>query len=433
VRFIFALPNASKDMNTDTPTSKYGAQALQYAAQLVYRSAASPEQPGRGSTTHAEERAARYVRERLAALGVNDVRTQSFQGLRSIWFFLAFAFGFGLTGHVAFWLLRPALGGWIAWMFSSAAFGFGFYLLWRKFTFQDYYLRAALPHGPSQNVIAVIPAQVEMRQRVVLIGHLDSHRSVIWYAHDLLVSLYHFATPLAVYGMAAAPLFYGLSLLPGFWVLRWVAAALAVFHFFAWFSGVSADLGPYSPGANDNASAAGTLLALAERLQRQPLQHVEIWLAFTGCEETGCDGMRALLDKHGAELAEALFVDFELVGIGERLAYLQTEGVARRRKIPAAVEQMIQETGAPHGLQPVSAGGMGVFTEMGVVWERGLQGVCLMALRQDSPHLPEWHRPSDAPDKLEAGAFEKIHALAWDVLQRVDQKASPESQVGDAG
>jgi hypothetical protein len=422
-----------KVMTIETATPKYGSQALMYASQLVYRSAASPEQPGRGSATHAEERAARYVRERLAGLGVSDVRNQPFQGLRSIWFFLAFAFGFGLTGHVAFWLLRPALGGFTAWLVSSIGFSFGFYLLWRKFTFQDYPLRSALPHGPSQNVIAVIPPQAEVRQRVVLIGHLDSHRSVIWYAHDFLVSLYHFATPLAIYGMAAAPLLYGLSLLPGFWVLGWVAAALALFHFFAWFSGVSADLGPYSPGANDNASAVGTLLALAERLQRQPLQHVEIWLAFTGCEETGCDGMRAFLEEHGAKLADALFVDFELVGIGERLVYLQSEGVARRRKIPVAVESLIREVGAPHKLQPVNAGGMGVFTEMGVVWERGLQGVCLLALRENSSHLPEWHRPSDAPDRLQAGTFEKIHALGWDILQRVDQNVSSEDWVRGKG
>jgi hypothetical protein len=143
--------------------------------------------------------------------------------------------------------------------------------------------------------------------------------------------------------------------------------------------------------------------------------------------------MRALLDEHGAALADALFVDFELVGIGERLVYLQSEGVVRRRKIPAAVELLVKETGEAHGLQPVSAGGMGVFTEMGVVWERGLQGVCLLALRDNSPHLPEWHRPSDAPDRLQAGTLERVHALAWDVLQRLDKEASSKSQVGERG
>lgn len=405
--------------------SGYGAQALHYASQLNQRAAQGPGSPGRGSATQAEGRAARYVRERLASLGVQEISMQSFEGLRSIWFFLGFAFGFGLSGHAAYWLLRPVLGGLAAWVLSAASFIFGGYLLWRKFTFQDYPLRQALPHGPSQNVLAVLPAAGERRQQVVLIGHLDSHRSVLWYAHDVLVSIYHAATPLAVYGMALAPLLYGIALLPGLGAVGWAAAALGVVQFLAWLTGVTADLGPYSPGANDNASAVGTLLALAERLQAEPLQHTEVRLAFTGCEETGCDGLRALLEAHAAELKDALFLDFELVGIGERLVYLQNEGLVRKRNISPDVETLIKQVGAPFGLQPVNAGGLGVFTEMGVVWERGLQGACLMALQEGSPHLPEWHRLSDTPDHLQAGTLQKVHDFAWALLQRLDSREKP--------
>ena len=110
---------------------------------------------------------------------------------------------------------------------------------------------------------------------------------------------------------------YFLAVLTRWQLFAWLGLILAVFHFLGWFTGVTADLGRYSPGANDNASGVGTILALAERLKGQPLEHTEIWLAFTGCEESGCDGVLALIKEHGNALREALFIDFEMVGIGD--------------------------------------------------------------------------------------------------------------------
>lgn len=406
--------------------ANWGQAALAYARALTEVSALSPEVPGRGSATEAEARAARYVSERLAELGLADVRRMSFEGLRSIWLFLALAFGFAITGHVAYWLLRRPLGELPAWLFSSAAFAFAAYLMWRKFTFRDYPLRANLPHGPSQNVVATVDPHGDVRQRVVFIAHLDSHRAVWWFATDFLVTLYAVVSPLAVYGFVLAPLAYGLRAagllysIAGLAVLGWVGLVFGLLHFVAWFTGMTADTGPYSPGANDNASAVGVALSLAGRLIAQPLAQTEVWFAFTGCEETGCDGMRAFLDEFGGELSGALFVDFELVGIGERLVYLQSEGVTRRRRIPPDVEALLQRVGSQYDLQAVPAGGFGAFTETGVVWERGYQGATLLALREGFALLPEWHRMSDTPDRLQLETLGRVHELAWALLQDVD-------------
>lgn len=48
---------------------------------------------------------------------------------------------------------------------------------------------------------------------------------------------------------------------------------------------IEADRTPFTAGANDNASAVGLVLTLAEALVKQPLQHTRVWLACTGCEE----------------------------------------------------------------------------------------------------------------------------------------------------
>ncbi len=395
--------------------ARWGASALAHARLITAASY------GRGSATQAEGKAASYVAARLAALGVRGVEVQPFEGLRSIWIFLALAFGFALMGHAAYWLLRIPLGGVPALLFSAALFLFAAFLLWRKFTFRDYPLRRTLPHAPSRNVTALLAPSGEARQEVILIAHLDTHRQVVWYASDLLLRAYGLLTPLALYGLVLAPLFYGAAALTGLSWIAWPGALLALAHFLAWFTGMTADLGPYSPGANDNASAAGTLLALAERLQAEPLQHTGVRLLFTGCEETGCDGMLAFLDAQPPGPDGALFLDFELVGIGERLVYLQSEGVARRRRISKEVEELVLEAGRDFGLEPLQAEGAGMFTEMGAVWERGGRGACLLALRRDSPFLPEWHRSSDTPDQLQPETLARVHALAWEILRRVDE------------
>ena len=375
----------------------------------------------RGSASQAETEAARYVQMQLAALGVADVRMQAFRGLRSIWLFLAQAFGLALVGHAAYWLLRSPLGGWLAWLISLLAFALSSYLILRKFTFRDYLLRETLPHGPSQNVLAAIPPAGDVQRTVVLVGHLDSHRSVFWYANDFLVKFYALSGPVALYGAFIAPFLYALAELTGLQLFTWVGVYIALNHFLGWLTGMTADLAPYSPGANDNAAAVGTILTLAERLKAQPLRHTRVWLALTGCEETGCDGLLALLKEHGEELRDALFLDFELVGIGERLVYLQSEGMIRRRTIPADVQRLVTEAGRDFGLQPIRATIMGVFTEAGTAWEHGYKAVCILAQRQNSPLLPEWHRLTDTPDRLQAETLERVHSLAWEILQHLDQ------------
>jgi hypothetical protein len=392
----------------------WGQRALTHARLIV------SAYPGRGSATRAEALAADYVRHHLGSLEIRDLRFQPFTGSRSLWFFLSLAFGVAIMGHLAFGLMQPAVGRWPAWGLSLLLFGFSFYLLWRKYTFHNYPLQEFLPRGPSQNVIAVLPPGGAVKQRIVISAHLDSHRSVIWFATDLLVSIYTLLFPLAIWGTLLAPIFYALGILSGLQVFGWFGIAIAFLQFIIWFTGVTADLGVYSPGANDNASGVGTLLAIAEHLYEQPLAQTEIWCVFTGCAETGCDGMRALLAEYHSELRQAVFINLELLGIGDRLVYLQKEGVVRRRRIPRDLEKMLSGlTGSP--IQPVSWGSNGAFSEMGAVWERGLPGFSLLTLRAGSNFLPEWHRMSDTSEKLSADALQCAQSALWDILRHLDQ------------
>jgi len=401
-------------MSVNQPTATYYAQrALSHIQVLA--------QAGRGSATPAEKQAADYVQSHLQEMHVDDIQTQSFLGLRSIWLFFALAFGLALVGHAAYWFLRHPLGDSLAMLISVIALAFSGYLMWNKFTFRDFPLRTTLPHAPSQNVIGIIQPMGEVRKRLVLVAHLDSHRAVFWFATNFLVMVFAIAGVVCIYGIYLAIPLYVLAALTHLQGFAWLALFLAAFHFLGWFTGVTADLGPYSPGANDNASAMGTILSLAERLKSQPLQNTEVWLVFTGCEESGCDGMMTLLKEHGEKLKQALFVDFELVGIGDSLSYITVEGNLQRRHISPEVQALVQEVGEQYGLHPAAAPLVGASTEGGTLWEFGYQAVCFSAHYRGLPILPEWHRLTDTPGKIQLSTLEMVHKMAWDLLQRFDQ------------
>lgn len=378
---------------------------------------------GRGSATRLETQAADYTRHHLSSLGIHNLRTQPFTGSRSLWFFLSVVFGLAIMGHLGLALLQPALGEWGAWSVSMVVFAFSFWLMWRRFSFRSYPFEEALPSGPSQNVIAVLPPAGGVRQQVVLLAHLDTHRAVIWFANDVLVSLYSILAPLVIYGLLAAPVLYALAILTGLAVFSWLGVALAFLQFLAWFTGVTADLGVYSPGANDNAAGLGTVLALAERLQSEPLQHTEVTVLFTGCEETGGDGLRAFLDQSGADYQEAMFLNFELVGVGDQLVYLDREGVVARQRIPAATASLLEELPG-QAIEPASLGVSNIFTETGLLWRRGYRAACLMVKRSDNALPAFWHRMTDTPEQLSVEPLQKTHEFAWTLLQTIDQPRS---------
>lgn len=397
-----------------SPASRFAQRALEHIRKL----AAGP----RGSATAAEKQAADYVVAQLRALGITDVRVDPFSGLRSLWLFMALVFGVALVGHAAFWLLKSPIGEYPALVIVVILFAFSGFLLLRFFTFHNFPLKSSLPHGESQNVISVLPPAGQVCQRVVLVGHLDSHRAVFWFATDLLLLIFLIISLITVYGVFLAIPVYILAVVTQLKIFGWLGLFLAAFHFLGWFTGVTADLGRYSPGANDNASAVGTLLVLAERLMQAPLQNTEVWLAFTGCEESGCDGMKSLIQQHGNELKEAVFLDFEMVGIGDRFSYTVEEGNIIRRRIPPELDKLLKEMGASFELDAVKGPLVGAFDESGTLWEYGFKAVCISTHYKDALIGAEWHRLTDTPSRIQLPSLERTQELAWALLQRLDQR-----------
>ncbi|MDR0181723.1 M28 family metallopeptidase [Lysobacter arvi] len=70
-------------------------------------------------------------------------------------------------------------------------------------------------------------------------------------------------------------------------------------------------------GATDNASGSASVLALAERLQRQPLKHHRVAVAFWDLEEEGLLGSKAYVADGSTR--PALYVNFDVFGWGDTL------------------------------------------------------------------------------------------------------------------
>ena len=70
-------------------------------------------------------------------------------------------------------------------------------------------------------------------------------------------------------------------------------------------------------GATDNASGSAVVLALAERLQRAPLAHHRVKVAFWDLEEHGLLGAAAYIEQDSEK--PALYINFDVFGWGDSL------------------------------------------------------------------------------------------------------------------
>ena len=77
---------------------------------------------------------------------------------------------------------------------------------------------------------------------------------------------------------------------------------------------LEADRTPFTVGANDNASAVGMVLTLAELFSKKPLRHTRLWLVCTGCEEVQHYGAIDFFKRHRPEMVNPKGLVFELLG-----------------------------------------------------------------------------------------------------------------------
>ena len=82
-----------------------------------------------------------------------------------------------------------------------------------ELSFRDNILRRLVPKGPSQNVIATISPRGEAQQELVLIGHVDSHRTSIIFRSAGWVGAYKIFVTISFPLFVIQVLLYGLGVI----------------------------------------------------------------------------------------------------------------------------------------------------------------------------------------------------------------------------
>lgn len=249
----------------------------------------------RQATTPGELRAARWLVD-AARRHTHQVWLEPFASFRSPRLAWMVLLGLSLLGGMLLWhgpglslclTLLAALG------FAAQALG------WLE-------LGWLFPGGESQNVVGVVPARGEIRERLVVVAHYDTGDR-IWSASGFA------GVALAV--MLLPPAAILAMLLPG---AVWDGLALLP------LLGVAAGLISLSGRLGMRGNAAGVAACLA--VGRGPsLQHTEVWTLFTGSRIPGLVGMQAFLRRHGRLMEGAGFIVLEENEAGATLWQRQGE------------------------------------------------------------------------------------------------------------
>ncbi len=268
-----------------------------------------------------------------------------------------------------------------------------------------WFRKALLPHRSTWNVIAEA-GDPSAERTVVLVAHHDAAHSGLVF-HPALGQLGPRLTPRMhersshtlpiLYAVWLGPVLIAAGALGRFWRLVRAGLALSIGSIAA-----MTDIGirRVVPGANDNLSAVGVLLAVAKSLRERPLEGVRVLLVSTGSEESFSEGMQAFGDRHFGELdpERTEFICLECLG-GRTLIVLEGEGMLRIRDYPLQMREALANAAADAGVS-VSRGIRTVAATDAIIALRAGYPVATLASVEDTKLPLNYHWPSDTPDGL---------------------------------
>jgi peptidase M28-like protein len=173
-----------------------------------------------------------------------------------------------------------------------------------------------------------------------------------------------------------------------------------------------------SPGASSNASGAAAVLEVARRLERRPLENIEVWVVFTGAKEGFMLGMRAWLNAHAEDLDRdrTYFLNVDSVGNGDP-HHVTGEGFALLYRHDLRLVRLCESVGSrPHVWR---LGTDGVIPAM-----RGYSSITLCSLDRNG-RIPNFHAKTDTPDRVEPDAVERATDFVEEVVRRIDAAMAP--------
>jgi hypothetical protein len=360
----------------------------------------------RRPTSEAERTAAELIRERLTSAGIS-ARLEGFQGYSTFAAPLGVAVGLTLAPAL---LPRERRG------LRSLLAVAGAAALASEGGLVRTPLSDLLSRRPSQNVVAEVEPEGEVKRTVCLMCHLDTSRSGLLFHPRTVQFLNPFLRVSGAAGAAQAtePLAarhpMGRRMLGAARALLAVAAGLMLERELR---------GEDVPGANDNASGVAVAANLALEGAADPLEHTRLVFLATGCEESGLLGSQAFL--RARDTRGWLFVNFDNVGGDATLRYVTREGVNVHwgaDPLLLAAAGRIAEERPELGLQP-SDGPIGLTYDVSPVLARGGRGITFVA--GDGGVIPNYHWPTDTTENVDPRALTRALEVGREMLARIDR------------
>jgi acetylornithine deacetylase/succinyl-diaminopimelate desuccinylase-like protein len=349
----------------------------------------------RGSASPGERRAAEWLAEELRAAGCRDVRVEEERAHGGYWGPLGLL---NAASAVAGFLgrLPAALMG----AFASAA------------VYDDvsggrlWFRRRTLPHRPTWNVVAEL-GDPDAPRTVVFIAHHDAAHSGLVF-HPALPRIGMRLLP-RVHERAnqSIPIIFGVFLGPLLLALWGATGARALRRAGLVFAGgataAMANIGASRvvPGANDNLSSVGALVALAHELAERPPDGVRVILLSTGSEESFMEGMQAFGRRRFSALDRTTteFVCLECIGSPE-LCVVEAEGMLRMWHYTEASRDALARAGEEAGV-PLTRGLRTVAATDALIALRAGYPTCLLGGVDETKFPANYHWPTDTPDNLD--------------------------------
>ncbi len=394
--------------------SAWAERALHHATYIATR--IGP----RGAATPEEKRAAEYAHKQVQLLGLSHARLEPFTAPAYGWLVIAIAFSVAVWSAFICWgtyqLTQTRL---IGGVFGAILSAFALAVIYLEATLRDNPIRRLVTRSRSHNAIGRQSPAESIQHRVVLVSHLDTPPAARPLKTPRRARLFRGTIFLGALSLLAS---VGLYLLGGLnvWAWAFVGAGLCgLLQSLMIFQALQADHGEFTPGANNNASGVGAVLALAERIKGEPLRHTEVWFVSCGSHTTGSTGLRALLQQHGDELRDAWFIGFEGVGVGGRLISTQREGWPGRSLHPA-LPDLLDRTRRENPALPIESLTTTRNTVVAAATRRGLKSLCL-SVYADADQLPYAYSQDDEVTRLEVAALEIALTAGWELLQQIDR------------
>ncbi len=367
----------------------------------------------RGTGTPAEAAAADYVAQRLADIGL-PVERRTFRAVASQ---NAFPMAIALVALLAV-SVYPLGGAITRWIAAALALLTPF-LLWQAVIHSDSLLGALLLHVTSRNVVTRLEPQGVLRQRAVVLAHIDTNRCRLIWQSSTVRHLEPLTWLTAAIFILLGLLYLTGALLGGPAWIWWLSLLLAGYQLGSLVTLWRDERTPFSPGAHDNAASVAVALGLGERFAAQPLQNTQVWLAFTGAEETDHAGLKTLLREHDPALREAAFIDMEGVGSGE-IVYLTCQGLCLHYRPSPDLLALAEKIAAGQPDLDVHAAQMTLEDEVRALRGRGYRAICFAGREPQTGSLPHWHRADDTPDTVSAQTLEQAAGFVMAMLRELD-------------